>query len=258
MLTTYMNLWSGYDFVTDCVPDSSILPNILATWQEVDVNEFSCETGQLINDTCYVYINEERGFHEARRECLALGGDLAYFTPEVGEWLSDEGINEAMWCLGTSLEARPLKPLAPKYILTPGLMSVDGASPCYSFSATSNNSCLSKMPSLCAFSPQANLIPETGTPSEAPPCKNPNPCLNGGICYTTFTGLGLASSENATGHMCHCLDGYYGLSCEYTGEELLKYSLQIPYLLHLSCNTCSYHDNNAHSVILCLPQGPTG
>ncbi|ROT82080.1 putative latrophilin Cirl-like isoform X7 [Penaeus vannamei] len=209
-----------------CEPDTQCVPGTFSLLPDLDANEeefpYSCR-GQLINDTCYVYINEERGFHEARRECLALGGDLAYFTPEVGEWLSDEDINEAMWCLGTSLEARPLKPLAPKYILTPGLMSVDGASPCYSFSATSNNSCLSKMPSLCAFSPQANLIPETGTPSEAPPCKNPNPCLNGGICYTTFTGLGLASSENATGHMCHCLDGYYGLSCEYTGANGVDY-----------------------------------
>lgn len=252
-----MNLWSAYDFMTDCVPDPSIFPDIQVTWQEVPFDELSCDMGELVNDTCYVYRDEKQSFFEARRGCLALGGDLAFFTPEVNDWLSAEDMTEVMWSLGTSSEARPIKPLAPEYMLTPSVMSVYGAFPCYTSRATSNNSCPSRMPSLCALSPQANHTTATGIPSEAPPCEDPNPCLNGGVCYTTFAGLGLAASENATGHMCHCLQGYYGLDCESIGEKLLQYFANSPLFIYPKERTFQSLQH-LHSEISCPTQGPTG
>ena len=216
-VATYMR---KTDHARECIPNFE-LDAVYQYELDTGLYSYSCRTDRVLHnmtESCY-QINDigNATFTESRTRCQELGGDLPFFSSNSGlyDWIyenfpSDFESNGQTWSMGTSDFDRDFTPYTESHLVTPAILTSEGAFPCMA------EECDLTLNSVCVF-PKEMLSDSTETQALSCNSTEADSCQD---CYVVGLGIGeMSRLDDINGTMCKCEEGFYGQNCEHEGKN---------------------------------------
>ena len=211
-------MWNP-QYERECIPDFELNPEY-ETEPDIGLYQLLCGPDTVENEmtkSCY-WLNDvgSSDFHNSRARCQEVGGDLPFFFPNSSlyDWIyenfpSDFESNGQTWSMGTSDFDREFSPYTEPHLVTPAILTSEGAFPCIA------EECDLTLNSVCVF-PKEMLSDSTETQALSCNSTEADSCQN---CYVVGLGIGeMSSLDDFDGTMCKCAAGFYGIECENEGR----------------------------------------
>ncbi|XP_076060767.1 uncharacterized protein LOC143036838 [Oratosquilla oratoria] len=179
-------------------------------------SDFHCLDGATFYEphiTCYKKVTDNN-FSNARKECLSIGGDVAYVVEDEDELDFMKFLKNltggTSWIMGVASEPRPVKVRmdSPMY----AMLEESNITQCY------QENCPQNLPAACALPPVGNSPSRRLPTNIAFPKCDPNPCQNGGTCFLFASSLSPEDFEYNE-EVCDCPEHFQGRFCDEKSED---------------------------------------